>query len=102
MTAQEGTTGKRQASPLLRPALALVALLVLAGCATQAGDAVRPEAPGFLLGLLHGVIAPFTWVISLFREDVAIYAVPNNGGWYDFGFIFGIIVLGGGGASARR
>jgi hypothetical protein len=26
--------------------------------------------------------------------DVAVYAVPNNGGWYDFGFFLGITVFG--------
>ncbi len=26
--------------------------------------------------------------------DVAVYAVPNNGGWYDFGFFIGIVFLG--------
>ena len=31
--------------------------------------------------------------------DVAIYAVPNNGGWYDFGYFVGIVVLGVGARS---
>jgi hypothetical protein len=26
--------------------------------------------------------------------DVAIYAVPNSGGWYDFGYFLGIVVFG--------
>jgi hypothetical protein len=25
---------------------------------------------------------------------VAVYAVPNNGGWYDFGYFLGIVVFG--------
>ena len=32
--------------------------------------------------------------MSLFRADVAIYAVPNDGGWYDFGYFLGIVVFG--------
>jgi hypothetical protein len=70
-------------------------LLALAGCAaTQAGGTVAPDAPGFLLGLWHGFIFPVAWVVSLFVPNVAIYAVPNNGGWYDFGYFLGIVVFG--------
>ena len=54
----------------------------------------RPGAPGFLFGLWHGFIFPVAWVISLFMDDVSVYAVPNNGGWYDFGFFVGIVFLG--------
>ena len=32
--------------------------------------------------------------MSLFAPNVAIYAVPNNGGWYDFGYFLGIVVFG--------
>ena len=56
---------------------------------------VLPGAlPGFLLGLWHGFIFPVAWVVSLFVPKVAIYAVPNNGGWYDFGYFLGIVVFG--------
>ena len=72
--------------------IALIALL--AGCATQAATAVAPAAPGFLIGLWHGFIFPAAWVVSLFASDVAVYAVPNNGGWYDFGYFLGIVVFG--------
>ncbi|MGS1016385.1 hypothetical protein [Allosphingosinicella humi] len=68
---------------------AFAASTLLAACATQAPAGVEPEAPGFLFGLIHGVIAPFAWVVSLFDPKTAIYAVPNNGGWYDFGFVLG-------------
>ena len=27
-------------------------------------------------------------------DKVAVYAVPNNGGWYDFGYFLGIVVFG--------
>ena len=75
--------------------LALASLLALAACtATQASDAVAPQAPGFLLGLWHGLIFPLAWIASLFMPDVAVYAVPNNGGWYDFGYFLGIVVFG--------
>jgi len=72
----------------------LGALLALAACATQNAAAVAPAAPGFLLGLWHGFIFPVAWALSLFLPDVAIYAVPNDGGWYDFGYFLGIVVFG--------
>jgi len=43
----------------------------------------------------------FSLIGSIFT-DVRIYAFPNSGGWYDFGFFLGAAsFLGGGGASAR-
>ena len=86
---------------LLSGAAAL--LLLLGGCARQAADAVSsaPETPGFLLGLWHGFIFPVAWVLSLFLDNVAIYAVPNSGGWYDFGYFLGIVVFGVGARKTR-
>jgi hypothetical protein len=73
----------------------LAAALTLAACAaTQQADAIAPAAPGFLLGLWHGFIFPVAWVVSLIVPRVAVYAVPNNGGWYDFGYFLGIVVFG--------
>src|SRR5215218_8234062 len=73
----------------------LFCLLALAACAaTQAPDAVAPQAPGFWLGLWHGFIFPVAWIVSLFTDKVAIYAVPNSGGWYDFGYFLGVAVFG--------
>ncbi len=51
---------------------------------------------GFWLGLWHGIIAPFTFVISLFKEDMGVYEVHNNGKWYNFGFILGLMIIFGG------
>ena len=76
-------------------AFALLALLSLTACAaTQQPGAVAPQAPGFWLGLWHGFIFPVAWIVSLFTDKVAVYAVPNNGGWYDFGYFLGIVVFG--------
>ena len=71
-----------------------LALLLTACAATQSAGAVEPGAPGFLLGLWHGFIFPVAWIVSLFTDSVAVYAVPNNGGWYDFGYFLGIVVFG--------
>ena len=81
----------------MKRVLLLAATFALTACAaTQAPDAVASAAdtPGFLLGLWHGFIFPVAWIVSLFVDNVAIYAVPNNGGWYDFGYFLGIAVFG--------
>jgi hypothetical protein len=76
--------------------------VALAGCATQAHGTVAPQAPGLLLGLIQGFIAPVTFVVSLFTHDVAVYAVPNNGDWYNFGFVLGIGGFSAGASRTRR
>jgi LPXTG-motif cell wall-anchored protein len=82
----------------LRIAAAVGLLILVSACASQidAGVAKETGTPGFLWGLWHGFVFPFAWIGSLFDPDIAVYAVPNNGGWYDFGFFLGITVLGGG------
>lgn len=77
---------------------ALALILLLSACANQidAGVSRDVAAPGFWWGLWHGFVFPFAWIGSLFDPDIAVYAVPNNGGWYDFGFFLGVTVLGGG------
>jgi hypothetical protein len=80
----------------MKPRLLLWPLIALlsACAATQSPAMVAPSAPGFWLGLWHGFIFPVAWFVSLFTGKVAIYAVPNNGGWYDFGYFLGIVVFG--------
>jgi hypothetical protein len=74
--------------------------LFLASCATQPYPSAY-DPPGFFSGLLHGFLIVFSFIGSLFT-DYRIYAFPNSGGWYDFGYLIGaIIFLGGGGAGAR-
>lgn len=45
---------------------------------------------GFWNGLWHGMISGLTFIGSLFNDNVSVYAVNNNGGWYDFGFLWGV------------
>lgn len=83
--------------------LALGVPLLLTACAAQqSGAGVAAESPGFLLGVWHGFIFPVAWIVSLFVDSVAIYAVPNNGGWYDFGYFVGIVFLGVGTRSSSK
>ena len=79
--------------------LMCLAAAVLNGCAHQpTPDAYEP--PGFWFGLLHGFLILFSFIGSLFT-DARIYAFPNSGVWYDFGYLIGAsLFLGGGGASS--
>ena len=88
---------------LARP-LALVPLAALAACARAVPDHVSHAvtSPGFLLGVWHGFIFPVAWLLSLFMPAVAIYAVPNQGGWYDFGYFVGVVFLGVGARHGSR
>jgi hypothetical protein len=82
--------------------LAGAGCLLLAACA--AGDArfTAAEPAGFWFGLWHGFIAPIAFVIGLFSDGVEIYERTNTGGWYDFGFLFGIMCLHGCGHRSHR
>ena len=66
------------------------------------GAPIAAGAPGFLHGLWDGFIFPFAWFVSFFVPEVAIYAVPNNGGWYDFGYFLGVVVFGVGARGGTR
>lgn len=67
-------------------------LFLLSGCADSVSfeEASRVEPVGFWYGLWHGIIFPIAWFVSLFSESTAVYAIYNNGGWYDFGFMLGL------------
>ncbi len=87
-----------------RRTVAILALLALtlAGCATQAIAPPVGDHPGFFSGLLHGFIAWFSLVGHIFDPEIRIYAAPNSGGWYDFGFLLGVGAWAGGGGAAAR
>ena len=82
----------------------LTAIIVLTGCADviPIDNCVTNEPYGFLSGLWHGIIAPLSFIGSIFIDDIAMYAVNNNGGWYDFGFVIGAGILFGGGSKATN
>ncbi len=88
----------------LRIAAVAGLLVLLAACASAVPEAVEhgPDTPNFLHGLWHGFVFPFAWIGSLFDPKVAVYAVPNDGGWYDFGFFLGVTVHGGGSHFSAR
>jgi hypothetical protein len=90
--------------------LALLLVLVLSACSAGANPEVGTpgadgDLAGFWLGLWHGLIAPITFVFSLFKDTVSVYEVHNSGNWYDFGFVLGLSTAFGGscrGARRRR
>ena len=84
----------------LRILLPLFALTLLTACATQAAGV--PGTRGFLWGLLDGAIAPISFILSLFQDATRIYAFPNSGVWYDFGYLIGLTCWAGGSHAARR
>jgi hypothetical protein len=60
------------------------------------------DVAGFWLGLWHGLIAPITFIVSLFSDKVSLYEVHNSGGWYNFGFVLGAGLFLSGGILGRR
>jgi hypothetical protein len=82
-------------------------LAVLAATCVSCAPGPNPErgtpnavgqVAGFWDGVWHGVIAPVTFVWSLFDDRVQVYEVHNRGGWYNFGFLLGLSIMSGGGA----
>jgi hypothetical protein len=74
--------------------------LALAGCAAGGARFTAETPAGFWLGLWHGVISVVTLVIGIFDDTVRVYEKLNTGGWYDFGFLLGVVCIWGGGGSA--
>jgi len=87
--------------------LVLLLLSTLAGCAagpnpSKAVAGEHGEIAGFWLGLWQGFIAPFVFVASLFKADLNVYEVHNNGVWYNFGYLFGLACFFGVAATGHR
>ncbi len=88
--------------------LLLLLMNILAGCAAgpnqskgTAGE--HKVVAGFWLGLWQGFIAPLVFLASLFKSNLSIYEVHNNGAWYNFGYVFGVACFfGGSGKRAAR
>ncbi len=90
----------------------LISVIALSLAAYAAGPNLLRNTPnedgevaGFWMGLWQGLIAPITFIVSLFSKTVTVFEVHNNGGWYAFGFLLGAsTTLGGsgGGAACRK
>ena len=87
--------------------LLLVGIVLLAACTAGPNTHENVNPPDghtarFLIGIWHGIIAPFSFIISLFTHKISMYEIYNNGGWYDFGFVLGAGILFGGSVSAAK
>ena len=65
------------------------------------GSSSKYQAPegqpaGFWAGVWHGCMLPFSFLVSLFKEDVGVYETRNVGKWYNFGFLIGASMAFGG------
>ena len=71
--------------------------LIITAC-TAGGEQFALQSPaGFWSGFWHGAISIITLIIHIFNESVLVYETNNSGGWYDFGFLLGVIFVWGGG-----
>lgn len=56
-------------------------------------QAITMDKLSFWEGLAHGHVVVFSFLMSLFQDDVTIYALYNNGSEYNAGFAIGIILI---------
>lgn len=103
MTASNAPSGASSCRGLrIVTGLVLVALL-LSACAAEPNEAASSaNEAGFWLGLWHGLIAPITFIVSLFNDSVGVYEVDNKGSWYDFAFLLGLSIFFSSGPGASR
>jgi hypothetical protein len=73
-------------------------LLTLTACAPEN---YTTKEYGFFNGIWHGICFPFALIGKLFGSDIGLYAEHNSGFLYWLGLIFGLGILGGGGAGSR-
>ena len=74
--------------------LLVVLMFVFSSCvagpnALEKTPNTEGKVAGFWKGLWHGLIAPITFIISIFTKNVRFYEVHNTGFWYNFGFVLG-------------
>ncbi len=69
----------------------LLLAVFLVGCAAGNPKFTEEAPAGFFYGLWHGFIIVFTFIISLFSDQTTIYELNNTGGWYNFGFLLGVL-----------
>ena len=80
--------------------IVLAVCLLLSGCAVPA-EVIPDEKPsGFWFGLWNGMTFFFSFIGSLFNENIAVYDSYNKGWLYDLGFLIGASSAFGGSCSA--
>ena len=81
-----------------KPILLFAVLILLLSACAPGNVKFDAEQANFWMGLWHGFIALFTFIISLFNDEVTIYEVNNVGKLYNLGFVIGIMLFWGGGS----
>lgn len=86
--------------------LAIILFLFLISCAPGPNDLEKTpndegKIAGFWKGIWQGLIAPITFIISIFSKNFHFYEVHNNGFWYNFGFVLGAGLFFSGGIFGR-
>jgi hypothetical protein len=80
-----------------------LSLVLLASCLPGDGRATPDTPAGFFIGFWHGMVAPLSLIVQIFRPAIRVYESNNTGFWYDFGFWLALASgTGGGGAAASR
>jgi len=71
--------------------LVIFLVILFSGCATK--EPIEPclegNTYGFFWGIVHGLIAPISLIISFFDKETVMYAQNNSGSWYGLGFLIG-------------
>ena len=73
----------------------------LSGCVPGDGAKSETNRAGLFSGIWHGWIAPFSLLVSIFKKQIGIYEVYNNGFLYNLGY-YAAIISGFGGLSLVR
>jgi hypothetical protein len=84
--------------------LLLILLISFTSCAdtVEVQECLTGDPDGFWWGLWHGMTLPISFFGSLVSDDIAMFSVNNNGGWYNFGIFLGIGGLGGAASSSGK
>ena len=67
-----------------------VGVFTIVSCASQP-EPTAYDPLGFFMGILHGFIVLFSFIGSIFI-DIRMYAFPNSGVMYDFGYLIGLFL----------
>ena len=86
----------KQSSLLFKLLFFISFILLLSSCTAGDPQFTQDNPAGFWYGLWHGIIAVITLIIHVFNANVGVYEIHNTGGWYDFGFLMGVICIWGG------
>jgi lysophospholipid acyltransferase (LPLAT)-like uncharacterized protein len=75
--------------------LLFVVIIIFSSCAKYIPleECGGEKIYGFWHGIWHGFIMTMGFIVSLFRDDVVMYAPNNSGHLYDLGYILGVMIL---------